>query len=245
MKKIVFHHIPKCAGMSLTAGLAMSFHPLYLLRYGKKGFSGRLNAKAAHETADAKNLNDYAFRRNLLFYQLSNDDSPMISGHYPFCPEVYNRFRDECDFITVLRDPVARWYSEYFWNKYKDHDYKKTDLDLEAYIETDQAKKDAFLYVNFLTPREDENAKPNTEDVNKAFENLSKFTVVGDVSDTSRFKSCVKKKFGRPLFIPKRNSSPAPKGSRNFPDKESDIQKRLLNLLEADIELYERAKGLM
>lgn len=138
MKKIIYHHIPKCAGMSLVMGLAISYYPLTLLRYGKKGFTGRLNARAAHDTAAALDKDDYSLRRELLYYQCAWGDAPFISGHYPFCPKVYADFKNEWDFVTVIRDPVARWYSEYYWNRYKDHDYKATDKDIEGYFASEE-----------------------------------------------------------------------------------------------------------
>ena len=245
MKQLVFHHIPKCAGMSLVMGLAVSYYPVQLIRYGKKGFTGRLNARAAHETAGTRGLDDYALRREILHYQLEWADAPFISGHYPFCPQAYESFKDEWDFVTVLRDPVTRWYSEYDWNRYKDHDYKKTDLDIEGYFETPQGQEDARLYMNFFVPREHKSAPASQEDLNAAKIAIEGFTVIGDVKNMDGFKARMKRVYGRKPWIPNRNSSPAPDGQKTIPDKNSDFHKKLVQTMEADIEFYNHAKALM
>lgn len=240
MKKIIYHHIPKCAGMSLVMGLAISYYPLTLLRYGKKGFTGRLNARAAHDTAAALDKDDYSLRRELLYYQCAWGDAPFISGHYPFCPKVYADFKNEWDFVTVIRDPVARWYSEYYWNRYKDHDYKATDKDIEGYFASEGGQFNTKLYMNFFTNRTEKTAKATQEQLDQALKAAQGFSVIGDISGMQQFKTAMKNKYGRSPYIPKKNTSPAPKEVVKKPDENSDFHKALLQSLEADIEFYRK-----
>ncbi len=227
-KKIVFHHIPKCGGMSIAAGLAITFFPWTLIRYGRRGFPGHLNAKKASEDADKLNLDRYAYRRQLLETNIGEDKVGFVFGHYPFSKAVAEKY-PEWHYITLMRDPVKRWYSEYFWNRYKDHDYAKTDLDIEEYLESEQGQRDTRSYINFLT---------EDNQVSSAIENLKYFSVIGQLENLPKFQSDLKSKLGRKPFFFKRNKSPAKPQDYKQPDENSDFHKKLLNLLEEDREIY-------
>lgn len=239
--KIVFHHIPKCGGMSITAGLALTYYPLRLALGGRRNFPGRLDAKAASAAAALQGQNRYEYRRLLMAYHLEQDKTPFLFGHYPFCPSAYERFKNDWAFVTLLRDPVKRWYSEYYWNRYKSHDYDKTELDIEAYLDSEQGRLNAQSFTNFLAPRPDPLAPPTAKDVKHSLENLEKFDVVGKLEDLPKFRSAMKTRFGRKPFFYKRNSSPAPDTAKTLPDKHSAFHKTLQERLQADIEIYTRA----
>ena len=243
--KIIFHHIPKCGGTSIVAGLALTYYPLRLLRYGRKGFPGLLNAPDSSQAAKEQNTNRYTFRRNLLAQNVDQDNSPLISGHYPFNPALYDKEKDQWHFITLLRDPLNRWYSEYFWNRHKDHDYRKTDLSIEAYLETEEGLENTRSFVNYFSCSENNSALVNTSERKEALNNLPKFNVIGCLEHLQRFKADMKSTFGRkPIFL-KQNKSPAPKDAQKKPDENSDFHKKLLEYLDADIEIYAKAKEIL
>ncbi len=240
-KKIVYHHIPKCGGMSIAAGIGVSYFPLQVLRFGGKRFPGHLNARAASGACEALGLDRYSFRRQLLEYYLLSDKSPYIFGHYPFSRSAYDRHKDEWAFVILFRDPVKRWYSEYFWNRYKDHDYAKTELDMEAYLESEQGKADTRSFLNFLVEAEDSAALASDVEVKQALENLACFDVLGTLEDLCQFKDSLKKRFGYAPFIPRRNKSPAPKQAFVKAEPGSAFDLKLRQFLEADIEIYQAA----
>ncbi len=184
--KIVFHHIPKCGGTSIVTGLALSYYPLRLLMRCRAGFSGNLNSHAASLVADQFGINRYEFRRQLLSYFIEKADSPFISGHYPFDQHVYEGHKEEWNFITLLRDPVERWYSEYFWNRYKNHEYQKTEMSMEEYIESEQGRMTARSFVNCLSHAETHTETPTQEEVNISVGALKKMTVIGCLENIER-----------------------------------------------------------
>lgn len=231
--RIVFHHIPKCGGMSVVAGLGITYYPLRILRYGRKGFPGLLNARATSQAAQQAGMDVYAYRRLLLGYYLERGDSPFIPGHYPFSRDLHEAYKTRYHFVTLLRDPVKRWYSEYYWNRYKDHEYARTELDMEEYLESPAGRMNARSYLNFLSP---------AADTAEAIGNLECFTVLGVLEDLGRFQSDMKAAFGRKPFIFKRNASPAPQEARAIPDKDSAFHKKLLEMLAGDIAVYEAAR---
>lgn len=167
---------------------------------------------------------------------------PLICGHYPFNHDFHAAHKDEWTFVTLLRDPLQRWYSEYFWNRHKDHEYRKTDLSIEEYLESRNGMMNARSFVNFFSRSEDMYETPRSQDVKQAIETLEQIDVVGCLENIDNFKARMQAKLGRtPIFF-KRNKSPASQEQKKVPDKNSDFHKALLERLQGDIEIYEKTK---
>ena len=236
-RKVVFHHVPKCGGTSITRGLVFALYPSRLLLKGKRGFSG-LNARAASKVSDDWHLDSHHYRRTLLAYELEKEASPFIYGHFPFSTEVFRQHRDRWSFVTLLRNPIDRWYSEYFYNRHKSFEYAKTELDVEAYLEAPEGLAKTMAFVNFFVERNDILSAPSQLEVDMAIENLSRFTIVGTLEDLQGFARQVKDKLGRkPVFV-RTNKSPAPRDSRIVPDEKSEFHRKLSQHLAGDIEVY-------
>ncbi len=240
--KIIFHHIPKCGGTSIVTGLVLTYYPFRFLRYRRKGFPANLNSRTASVIAAQSGVNRYEFRRQLLHYFMENAPAPFISGHYPFDANLYDEYKGQWSHITLLRDPVARWYSEYFWNRYKNHEYQKTDLSMEEYIESEQGLINARSFVNFLSHSDKHTSTPTQHEVDEAVSNLKKMRAVGLLENMDRFCDDMKQVFGRRPIIFKRNTSPAKQEQRILPDKNSALHKKVLDLTSADNEIYLAAK---
>lgn len=238
--KIIFHHIPKCGGTSIVTSLVMAYYPFRFLRYGRKGFSGLLNAHAATQAAQMNNYDRYQFRRSLLTYEGEKGSSPLISGHYPFNHQFYDQHKTDWNFITLLRDPLERWYSEYYWNKHKDHEYQKTDLSIEEYLQSEDGLMNTRSFINYFSKSNDHAGQPTSGDVQEALNTLEKMQVVGILENLPKFKSSMKENFGRGPILFKRNASPADKIDKKRPDEGSDFHKSLMLSLQADIEIYQK-----
>lgn len=243
--KIVFHHIPKCGGTSIVTGLILTYYPFHFIKYRRQGFSSNLNSRAASVIAEQSGVNRYEFRRQLLNYFVEKAGSPFISGHYPFDNNVYENHGSEWNLITLLRDPVQRWYSEYFWNKYKNHEYQKTDLSIEEYLESEQGRVNSRSFVNFLSHSNNHSKIPTQVEVEEAIENLNKMKVVGCLEHMDKFSYDMKNTFGRKPIIFSRNSNPASAEQKILPDKDSIVHKKIVELTSGDREIYQAAKNII
>lgn len=234
--KIIYHHIPKCGGTSVVTSLALTYYPFRLLRHSRTGFEGTLNAKAASTAAAENNIDPLDFRRSLLQYYVEKDRTPLISGHYPYNHQLSEAQKKEWNFITLLRDPVERWYSEYYWNRYKDHDYKKTGMSFEEYLNSDEGQFNACTFLHYFSDLKNKTS-------NSAIETLKNMDVVGFLDNLPHYKSQMKKTFGRAPLSIRRNKSPAKESQEARPDEHSDFHKSLLSVLEVDIEIYRTMKA--
>lgn len=238
--KIVFHHIPKCGGMSIARGLVLTYYPFRFLLKGKAGFPGGLNVAATETVEKLFATDQFLLRRELLAYQLAKGTSPLVFGHYPFSPRLQDRFGDSWAFITLLRNPVDRWYSEYFYDRYKKKGVGKTDMDLEGFLESDDGRAYARSFVNYLTEAPNPSARATEQDARLALDALSCFDVVGCLEQLEQFRTQMGRRFGRRPFFPHVNRSPAPHDALVRPDPDSMVHKRLIELLAADIYVYEK-----
>jgi len=236
--RIVFHHIPKCGGTSLVRGFALTYYPMRLLRHGRAGFPANLDVRAAEHTCDLLGLAQRQFRISLLDYHLSRRTSPLVAGHYPFSRAVYEAHKNEWSFITLLRDPVNRWYSEYFYNRHKSAGSGQTNLDIEAYLESPAGRAATRSFVNALAEPQDPTARATEAEVGVALGNLSCFDVVGRLEDLDAFREAMKRRFGRRPRFPHVNRSPVQPGSQRRPDMTSEFHRALLDFLAADLEIY-------
>ena len=241
-QNIIFHHIPKCGGTSIVMGLAMTYYPWRLLRHGRKGFAGNLNAPKSSEEAEDLGLNRYQYRRGLLSQQVKEGNYPMISGHYPFDPDLYETEKSKWSFVSLLRDPLERWYSEYYWNRHKDHEYRKTDHSIEKYLESENGLENTRSFVNYFSTSLNFFDPVTEEEKNEALKNVMKLDVVGCLENLDQFRYMMKNKFGRKPFFFKSNKSPTPIDMEARPDKDSAFHKKLSGLLEADQEIYQKVR---
>jgi hypothetical protein len=120
--RILFVHVPKTAGMSLYFALARAVGEDSALRFPE-------GTKALREQYLA--MSDAQVRSHRL-----------ISGHFPLNVFLQKPL-DDYRLITVVRDPVDRELSAYFyikgWDKHPRHEAMK-DMDLYQYLEERERK---------------------------------------------------------------------------------------------------------
>jgi hypothetical protein len=89
-KKYFFDHIQKCGGSALEE--------IFKMILGKENVTEKLQI-------DAKNA-----------MELYSNASDMICGHFWFHPKY--KFRPDCYYLTILRSPIDRAVSSYFYSKH-------------------------------------------------------------------------------------------------------------------------------
>ncbi len=195
--------------------------------------------------ADAMGLDSIQVRDLLLADRLSKPDCQFIAGHFRFTNAVHQALLPKVVSVTVLRDPVDRFLSLYYYNRYKQAEHGKENLPLDVYITRPKARRSAEDYVRlFRGNGSDSRAFATEEDIRLACANLELFSVVGCLEQMPQFLEAVEATSGLDLEVPRLNKSPAPNAVRheNLP---AELLQEVERLCAPSARVYAHAQTLV
>ncbi len=242
-EKIAFLHVPKCGGQSLNAAIKRHF-PLKNMHINS---IASLDAAAMSYNLDYPVVDKYEdvlkFREHLLLYFMNNHkDVSYIRGHFHFSEKAYQSFHQKYYFITLLRHPVKRWISNYFFHRYKkeDSDYVKIEEDLPEFLRTKRAQQDGQRLVQMIGGFDVSGNYASQQAIEHAKENLHKFEVIGVLEYLDDFLTQFQKRFGARLRFPKKNVNPK---SKSFIQAviTQEIEREIARICQPDLEVYRYA----
>lgn len=196
---IVFHHVPKCGGTSVGRSLRRA----YLLS------QGTVTPKESEDAFDAAQKDGHPakghvaeFREMMLLYLLFSG-TRCVSAHIPFSNAAFEKFSGRYAFVTLLRDPVERFISNYFWSHKHPGGVAHIPQSLEEFVQTDRARLLGSTYVRYFCgePRQDF-AAAQAED---AIRNLRRMDSVGFLDRVADFEADLHRLTGRRIKIGKEN----------------------------------------
>lgn len=235
-QKIFFLHHPKCGGTSIDHAIQNSF--------GVSNFLLQSSFFHLNPRASLPGQSKREYREQLLFDVMSKERIRYISGHFPYSSKAFQTFGHSWNFVTILRNPVSRWFSLYFFNRYKGSDHSKIDLDLESYLKTEKAVAQGRSYVRAFTDRESfsqiSSLDQSTLDgaTQKAIENLDSFSLVGVLEKLNVFSQDFKRLYGPELYIPSFNKNPVARSSQSKKVSD-DIYQQVVEICQPSIQIYE------
>lgn len=250
-KNVIFFHVLKSGGTSIDTAIRQNYltlDPRKDLRYQrvdslKSAYVGGKFYGLDFERGDTKNNKNMMFNRDLAFYLMLDPRVKYLSGHFPMSKEFYEEFSKDYLFVTMLREPVEKWLSNYFYRvrrsqtvNGKQVSHWKIEDDLWSYLNSERGAFHGYDYIKYYGGiREDYNYQ-SKEAIEKAKDNLRKFDVIGLLDDVEGFCSKFEDASHLKLKVVHRNKS------RKDSDKIDDvIRNKIKEVCKPEIEIYNYA----
>ena len=247
-EKLFFLHVPKCGGNSIKDALRASIVDLNYRNDDKyvylnnSAIEGIVEQFAQEQSEELKLPQDSYYRipEALLLYHMYKSKTQCIAGHIPYSKLAYEKFGDKYAFITLLRNPVERWISEYFYNRQSGR--ANASMSIEEYAVSERGLVQGTEYVLFMGGRANQNDHISNKAIKRAVSNLDNFRLIGFVEDMQGFADRFAQEFGPTLNIGRENVTTANEGRDSI---SAELMTQIENICEPDLEIYQRAKAIM
>ncbi|WP_306251541.1 sulfotransferase family 2 domain-containing protein [Parvularcula sp. IMCC14364] len=234
---VVFIHVPKCAGTSIENALRAQFRLSRFMIDPETSFSAtRLYGKSGqHE----KLMQASELRRHMLHYALASGYK-CITGHAPLGISTIPEATASHDFITVLRDPVERFYSHLRFNQTDKSGHGRITLPVTEFLTSPRAHVMGNLYGKYFSGLPMQADLGGREAVDRSKQQLTLFSAVGFLDRLDQFNMKVSALTGKKLQPGHDNRTiPTPhEGS----DDLSGFHDQIEDLCQTDIEIYNWAR---
>lgn len=243
---ILLCHVPKTGGSSVASAIRRHYlFSNFNIRSEASMLAGL--AQFGLEADDPAGENAcQALRSSLVFYAAAQGIK-FITGHL-WRPARMRAMKDMgYQAVTFMRDPVERWYSLFFYGRYKEGEYARIDMEFEDFLASDRGRDAGRVYVRYLGGIRPDNDYNSTAALDQARAGLAEFDMVGFLDDLAGFTAGFEAAYGLRLKIPHKRQSPARKDSdpraamRRYKES-AEIRARVAEICAPDIELYEYAR---
>ncbi|MGF1522988.1 MAG: hypothetical protein ACFBSF_11795 [Leptolyngbyaceae cyanobacterium] len=241
-KKVFFLHVHKCGGTSILNSIAATYG--FSNNIARRRF-GDLSNEASVKAANLVGSTPEDFRENILLYYMSLPDMRYIYGHFSYSERAMKEYGSDWNFITVLRDPISRWFSHYFMDRYKEERsfYASIDEELGDFLHSERSLWEARKYVLMFTDDITLEEASSQAAIDQAIENLKKFSIVGFLDRLNDFSIEFESRLGTYLRIPKLNKSPISKVEQKKLVTPA-IRKKVEAICEPSTQVYQAIRAL-
>jgi hypothetical protein len=236
-QRFVFHHVPKCGGTSVGRALRKRYLPSQATVLPEASFRA-FEAFSDRSDTEQMLVDVLDLREQMLLY-LMFADTRCISAHVRFSDTAFLQFCDSYKFITILRDPVARFLSHYSWSHAHIGAHAEIATDFDTFLNSTRAQRMGATYVEYFAglPKDADIRTP--EAVARASANLRRFAVIGRLENLAGFTGDIREQLGFRIRIGHENRSPGPGGGIKAADLTVGQRQKVHDLCAPDLAVWE------
>lgn len=231
---VIFIHAPKCGGTSV--GSALRGRYIHSQATINLQHSAATSALLYPDATGTDRIHREFDVRDVMLAQLVRRRIQCISAHTRYQPSVRRADPIKRKYITVLRDPVARFVSHFLYLQRRHPDSVEGNT-LDSFLDSEQALRLGSEYLFYFARTHQIGHMDTAPLIQEACENLSTFDVVGDTSEMDAFRQKVERSLGVRLLKLNRNRRPTDTKPA-FSAVEID---RIRDLCKPDLEIYDFA----
>jgi len=213
----------------------------FLIPRARKGRFFLIPLEEGKRVSETLHLPAMRAREIYLSFQLANRQNVFGSGHCYCRPSTVEAFKQEWAFVTILRNPVDRWISQYVYNTFKTHSWDRNELPIEEFLQSPKALEFGRRYLNYFS---DYSEAPDSADpshyVAQAVGTLSCFRVVGALEMMPAWKDAVQAKLRTQIYLPTLNKSPCSEEQERI-CSDRKLMEKIVKLCQHDMEIYEQS----
>ncbi|MGB0652284.1 MAG: hypothetical protein ACPGQL_03700 [Thermoplasmatota archaeon] len=240
---LAFIHVPKCGGTSLVSAIRRHYPPIrtgfnancYYLNVAASVAAARTVDPEADPRSPMGDLEILRERQRWATYHLNLGFTRMVAGHVPFSADLQEAAHPRFKWLTMARDPVARWWSLVHFAR---DGHAAIDDDVAALLDSEDGAAQGAELVKFIGGPRAEGDYRSQSAVAQAKANLERFDLVGILEHQDRFVAGFQERFGVRLEVGTLNRNPTAAG-RQAPDEATT--ERIRALCAPDLAVYERA----
>jgi len=206
--RVVFHHAPKCGGTSVGRSLRKRFILSQATVLPEATFAAEA-ALTPDAGSDDVLLRAEALRERMLLYHLAAGVD-CISAHVRFSEAAWQAYSGKVRFITMLRDPEARFLSHYRWSHGRPDGHAHISLPFAAFLDSPAALRLGAYYVYFFSGLPPDANMRSEAALDRAKANLDRFDAVGFLDRIGDFQAAIRQTVGVRLRIGHENRAARP-----------------------------------
>ncbi len=198
-QRVVFHHVPKCGGTSVGRALRKRYFLSQTTVKPEQSFRA-FEAFTGRDDREQMLTDVLDLREQMLLYHLF-DDVRCLSLHVRFSEVAFARFHPRYKFVTVLRNPVDRFISNYFWSFGRTGAFGRIDEELGPFLLTDRAKRMGATFSEYFSGLPADTDFTGEAAIVAAIGNLQRLDVLGRLDDLDRFVGDLRSTLGVRLRV--------------------------------------------
>jgi hypothetical protein len=229
--QVIFPHVPKCAGNAVIKSIQAA--------------ADRNRINISFDLFDGAACNLLASSKSVAWWQTADivfayksiaGNANILTGHAPFYEQTKNQISADKKIVTVLRNPVDRWISNYIYDSYKPQKLGGRFVEIGEYLSSGAAILGGNYYTVFFSNGNLDGISP--QDVEQSIRFLKKFDAVGCTERMLRFNKLLGEICSMQINSLEVNTSPKP-GLADEIKSNKPTMSKIRKLCENDIRVYE------